>query len=575
MRNVFYGIIFILIVSTISHFLYSHLGFNPSDDGFILSGSRRIIDGEVPHRDFISIRPAGSHFLHVPFILIGGDYVIWLSRYFAWAQWACIGWIWATIIGNSFKIFSSIREKYAFALVAFCFSVNTFPIMVWHTLDALFFSSIGLVFALQRSKNFKYFGYFILGMAPLFKLNFLPVLPLAIIILNDWRIKHYWITMSIPILLYFLYLAMNGAAYDGFIQLTSYSNIFESGIWPYIKTSGTIAGLLVGFVAMSMAYQKIDLKLFQNKKENAPTSKVKIDIQAFLGILILFLIPISVIFVLLFRNGLYMYEPAFAVFGTVLGILIFQLKEAKKFTPVIRCGLLTISIAWCASISIGHPTPFLGLGPLVLYLIGTAYLTIRDKWIIENLSGSGEVRVIGSLSLKRIRTYCKILTFLFILIVPLVFGISRFEHIYYEKPASELTYELDDVFPGGKNLRTNENTYNYLKELQTLKNDIRSRDKKYCIVPDTSADWIRSTQKNPLSVDWPHDIELLNQDFRDQVYSDLEDLRGDAVIIVQKYHLPNLKDGGRPISEGDRYIVDYVRSNFNKTSETDFFELYE
>ena len=45
-------------------------GFNPSDDGFILSQSWRIVHGEIPHVDFTSPRPLGSAYLHAPFALL-------------------------------------------------------------------------------------------------------------------------------------------------------------------------------------------------------------------------------------------------------------------------------------------------------------------------------------------------------------------------------------------------------------------------------------------------------------------------------------------------------------------------
>ena len=39
-------------------------GFNPSDDGVILAQSYRLLQGQIPHLDFISIRPVGSAVLH-------------------------------------------------------------------------------------------------------------------------------------------------------------------------------------------------------------------------------------------------------------------------------------------------------------------------------------------------------------------------------------------------------------------------------------------------------------------------------------------------------------------------------
>src|SRR3989339_1658329 len=59
-----------VLISFLIIFLFYHLdyveneGFNPSDDGVILAQSYRLINGEIPHKDFISIRPVFSGILH-------------------------------------------------------------------------------------------------------------------------------------------------------------------------------------------------------------------------------------------------------------------------------------------------------------------------------------------------------------------------------------------------------------------------------------------------------------------------------------------------------------------------------
>ena len=73
---------FLVLVSLLSHLSFSWMGFTPTDEGFTLAHSRRILDGQVPHRDFIIIRPFISPLLHVPEVFFGGDYTLWLSRLF-------------------------------------------------------------------------------------------------------------------------------------------------------------------------------------------------------------------------------------------------------------------------------------------------------------------------------------------------------------------------------------------------------------------------------------------------------------------------------------------------------------
>ncbi|MGM0650030.1 MAG: hypothetical protein ACQES1_05925, partial [Bacteroidota bacterium] len=57
----------ILIVVSVVYMFINYAGtegLNPSDDGVVLAQSWRIILGQVPHLEFISIRPVGSGVLH-------------------------------------------------------------------------------------------------------------------------------------------------------------------------------------------------------------------------------------------------------------------------------------------------------------------------------------------------------------------------------------------------------------------------------------------------------------------------------------------------------------------------------
>ena len=68
-NNIIY-IAFLFIVPTIAHIAFSWIGFNPTDDGFTLAYSRRLLDGQIPHKDFIIIRPILSPLLHTPIVYL-------------------------------------------------------------------------------------------------------------------------------------------------------------------------------------------------------------------------------------------------------------------------------------------------------------------------------------------------------------------------------------------------------------------------------------------------------------------------------------------------------------------------
>ncbi len=84
----------LLLAPAICHLSFSWMGYNPTDDGFVLAQSRRILDGQIPHRDFISVRPVASALLHAPSVLLGGDRTYWWSRGFVWVEFSCIAWAW-------------------------------------------------------------------------------------------------------------------------------------------------------------------------------------------------------------------------------------------------------------------------------------------------------------------------------------------------------------------------------------------------------------------------------------------------------------------------------------------------
>lgn len=561
--NFFYGIVFILLVSAIAQILYSSLGLNPTDDGFILAGSRRILDGQIPHLDFISIRTAGSHILYVPFVLFGGDYTIWISRYFVWFQFASIAWIWTIIVSNSFRTFCNVTYKFAFALIAFYFSVHSFPIMVWHSIDSLFVASIGIMLCYKQSNSIKMIGYFLIGMTPLFRQNFLLLIPIILIILNDRRVKRYWFIAGLPMAFYISYLAINGALSDFILQLSTYTykDSLSSGIVAYIHNIGTPWGILVGYFAIQIIYERFSFWRISN---------YNIWFRRF-GIVMLFSIPIIAAVSLALKGWFYISIPSFAIFGEVAGATIGLIPIKQNITKVARCGILILIVAWSVSLSKGYNTPALATGPLVLFLVVcgiSASYSLRD---IESTSKSLNWQ--RPLSHFNSQIFITILVVLLLLLTTIAFNNARINYIYREATAPQLTYDLDDVLPGAKMIKTNQNTYDFFKDLQVAKSFANREGKEYAIIPDVAVNWIKSSQSNRLSIDWPQNIELGSKKLLYRVIRDLEENRG-RIIIIQKYETGSLALGFTPLF--DKYtIVQYVRSNFSKVGETQLFELYE
>src|SRR5436190_18323148 len=101
-KEILFSLLFIFFFSIGCHFLFSAFGFVPSDDGFNLAYSRRILDGQIPYKDFLLAHNLGTPLLFVPFVRFGGEYTFWLTRFVVWFEFACIAWIWTYLISKNF-----------------------------------------------------------------------------------------------------------------------------------------------------------------------------------------------------------------------------------------------------------------------------------------------------------------------------------------------------------------------------------------------------------------------------------------------------------------------------------------
>jgi len=545
-KETFASIGFLILVPLITHVLFSPLGFNPTDDGFTLAYSRRILEGQIPHRDFIIIRPFLSPLIHTPIVLFGGDYTYLLSRYIVWFQFAFISWTWVSLLEKWVvkQPFLPV-EKISMALISFAASAHTFPIMAWHTIDGLFLMAIGLVFCMAESPSKKTLGYFIIGLAYLCKQSFIFLAPGTIFILGDWKKIKYWLAILMPGLLYVLFLSLTQALPDAFVQLLSLKNSFFSVIACYLNWVTFSGAIISAFSAHLIA-----------GKENQK-SLIKTDTKKFVGLLLLSFIPMMITSMSFFYPIL-MVAVSFGIFGMVLGVVLyFIIKQYDNFKNEIQIFLIVLLMAWCSSISLGVNNPILVLGQMLVSLFAFTYPYFK--------------RLLRELSDKPI--YAASLACLTVTIF-LSFTSARFHIIYREQDSSKLTYSVDSVLPGGKGIRTNGNTYSFLYDMNRAIRISREMGKGYVILPDCAGYWVKSPESNPLSIDWALSNELSSPELINRVNNEIEMLRNKDIFIVQKVKADYLADEFYPMGTGNA-VVNYVRDNFSKIRETSYFELYQ
>jgi hypothetical protein len=527
-------------LALIAHFRYSWMGFNPTDDGFILAYGRRLIEGQIPHLDFISIRPILSPIIHIPFVLFGGDSVYWYSRLFVWFEFGIISWTWMLIFRHFQKSVFGLVQAITVPIIISVISINYFPIMAWHTIDGILLASLGLLLVLGDNRIGKFVGYLFLGLAYLCKQNFIFMGIGVIFILRDWKNYKYWIILSLPGISYLSILAALGGFKDTINQLTSHSDIFRIGIINYLVTYTFIPGVITGYLS----------KYFIDKNPKLKENSNHISIINILGVIGFALIAIGAIVTCIL--GRFIANPAFGLFGAVLGGAIYILRF-KKDDTYLKAVLLVLLLAWTVSISVGYNSPALIGGIMVALLIG-----FINRYF-QSINRTGLFNII-------------ILIYAVILLIS--FDYIRHKYVYRDCSADLLTQNLDGLLPGGNNIKTNPRTHEFFVDMQRAIDQIGH--KRYAVIPDCAGYWVKNTQTNPLPLDWPQSVEVCSDELAERLVFEMGMQREKTYILVQKIMASRLNDGYIPLIESQYYfLVRYIHHYYTKIGETKFFEIYQ
>ncbi|MEZ5009963.1 MAG: hypothetical protein R2753_17575 [Chitinophagales bacterium] len=520
-------ILFVASITAICHYLYSWIGFNPTDEGFVLAGARRILDGQFPLVDFLTLRPPGSAYLHALVVKYGGEQTFYLSRMIFWIQSAIIAWIWVAVANKLMKLEIILVYKYMLAAIIFIFNVHNFPPMAWTTVDGLFLASIGIFFITHFGNNGNQIGYVLLGCAALCKQNFLVLIPGVFVIMGHFRRPYYILDAFTPIVSFAFFLWKFDALNIAMEQLFSRRELMETGIIQFVKSPSLVAGFLLPLII------------------NAFRKKYKGFLQHIDFILVFDLIVLGAAALIM---NVFIGSFSFGLFGFLMGYTIVHIKRKG----VVEYNLLTLLLAWTVAISLGYNTPALASGMLLAALLAINY----NK---------------EAFSLKRpIKYAISSAVFLFLLFS---FHYSRTHFIYKDNAAKELTADLGVAFYGGQHIKTNTLNQEVFFELDSLYT--RYQD-SLIIAPDYAAFWVTSKYPNPLNIDWPNRGETESEWIQCAIEDHLLANEGRFIMAIQKYRASELYIGKNPLEDSEIAfpIVSIVKNNFIRVGETEFFYLY-
>jgi len=517
----------VVAVAAIAHSAFSWMGFNPTDDGFILAYSRRLLDGEVPYLDFISIHAIGSPLLHLPFVFFGGDYTFWISRFFVWFELALTAWAWTEVCAHFVAPKMARIAKFSYAGIGFLFSSHYFPIMAWNTIDGLVFISLGLLICTSESKNRRDLGYLVIGIAYLCKQNFLPAAPLALWLCGDLYRRRSWLAAALPGILFVVFLAVAGALPDAVLQLTARNELLDVGVLRYVWEYAFPWGILFGLIIGRLAYDE----------------GRSLPILALYSVLIVAAVALG--------EGRFLWAPSFGLMGVTLGVGLNLWHRELGAGRLWRVALMAVTIGWCASISMGYNSPALATGLFIVFLLSLQHrIPVSPPFLVP------------------------VLTAILLVVSAVNYWQARHKYVYLDADSARLTEDAGALLPGLENIRTGPNTANFLRDLQHAVELVGERP--YAIIPDLAAYWVRSSAPNPLPIDWPLGDILIREELIERVDNSFNGGDGRRVVIVQKIRANALSRGYLALPDSQRYIVaTKARSRLRKIGETKFFELYE
>ncbi|GAA3996119.1 hypothetical protein GCM10022247_15090 [Allokutzneria multivorans] len=468
-------------------------GFHPTDQGFTLALSWRLLHGEVPHRDAVSARPLASALLHTLDFAVPGPLFL-TSAMIAMVQLVVATIALATLVtGRSVLSWGPLGT----GLVAAAALVNlhTFPLMAWHTIDGIFLVACGW-WALRAGLRSgaalpRYGGLFLVGMAAFTKQSFVFA---AALTLTYLLARH---SLSF---LDFLWTSAFPLAYMGFVSLAGgFTAMVEqlggaSGAWPRraftVWESPEAATTMLWLAACTAAL------VLLRRKEIATFPAVFAAALALLvvlqgdmlragdwGMVLLW----ALVFAVVARWALDERAPHGAV--AVLALAAMSALSWGYDSPTLLGGSLVLSVLW----SLTPELPRCSLRPVAGLAVAAVVLLGTSKLVADAHDASP----------------------------------------YRDQPQQELTASLGLIAPALNGLRTTPSTYRYVAQIAEC---VRAHPAgRVAVLPDNAFAYPALGLRNPFPLDWPLPLELVG-DARERMLATVPKLnaQGDYLVLFQE-----------------------------------------
>ncbi len=561
----------ILILVTVFYMLINYAGtegINPSDEGVVLAQSWRILQGEAPHLDFISIRPVGSGVLHtihhvLPFPLQSS------ARYFVLFQFFIIAFSWVQFfrLKSNFKHEIPNLYKLSFLLIAWITSIFNYNLFPWTTIDAVFWTSLGFYLA-ERSFHIRRqtiglaLGLMAFVLAALSRQTF------ALVAIAGWlwvavRLYHRKAWKSglaagaiglLPLLLYAIVIAANDAGRAFLTQMTGRTEFYDTAIRAFYDQ----------FKLSSMKW--LHLTIIILSVFLGVGKRLSAKLHSFLATLpalrILFIVETSLVLILLYGIADYflyaesrdVFTLPFRAFWILLDLLLISVfVQDNKLSSCVPAWFALL-VGWVSAISLGDNSPVFAFGILVISILYVFLIKYQDALLLK-------------------QNWLK-LFIPAIAVFMLATGTRSQQHVNYRDVGKDKqTHSLKNLHPDYGNCMTNEYTYSYLAEVDSLIQEYKPLERPFVLLPDNAIVYPIYRLENPLSVDWAQPAEFVGQEerFKKELFWKIDE---GVIFMVQKVSVKTMYDGFEPIKYWKYTYVYDIWKECKLLDETDYFAIY-
>lgn len=553
------GVILVAVLSALSFVQLQ--GFNPSDDGVILAQSFRILNGQIPHVDFIAIRPAFSAYLHTLDFMLSGALVP-NSRWVVVVEHLIIACTFSFIWVDGMKAWSPGFKRVIFvssSLLLFWMSgirILPFP---WTTIDAILFSSVGMVFYYRYQKDAKNIwrnaglSLLFFALAALSRQTFAIVFAVVslLILIDLLRNRNYKALLFIfligaaPFLLYSVMLMAFGGLSDFFTQITSQSSFYETGIQKYLDVISQSRFIDLNTIVLVIAIPAY----FLIKRERFKVLIITVTNVYFLGLALYLGHQLSI------GTPKTASEISFELFWMLVGILLLKAMVSYGNKRVVL-GFLFLLIAWVSSISIGVNSPVFAAGFLLMttiYLALDGIAALRDVSFMKYLELTGIVLASVFLMHRNYR--------------------SQQYFNYRDLNDTRLTTELS-AFEDFGSIQTNPNTAKYYRELKVILNEQPNIENNFVCVPNNAIVYPLTANQNPMPLDWLQPAEYPG--YEDEVNKAFKKLIHDkkTYIIWDKLNSKQMAYGRSDEVHSKYGYADVIKNSCEIIYESEHFYVY-